>query len=193
MRPDVYSRPKKPKTIPVTKRTVENLAEISFQPVTTVHATTECHVTPPNIAYRMAEYLLDNIFMNGAKILDPSSGTGNLILALKQFGKDKSDIVAIEQNTHLCDVTNNRAGVKPICINFLEYNPLRLFYGIIMNPPFKNYKKHINKAIECLMPGGCIVAIVPITFQHKNAETIEILPRDTFATCNVSTKIIRIS
>jgi hypothetical protein len=37
-----------------------------------------------------------------------------------------------------------------------------------------------------------LVALVPITFQHDDAETLETLPPDTFATAKVHTKIIRI-
>jgi len=36
-----------------------------------------------------------------------------------------------------------------------------------------------------------LVALVPVTYQHDDAEALETLPRDTFSTVNVSTKIIR--
>lgn len=37
-----------------------------------------------------------------------------------------------------------------------------------------------------------LVALVPITFQHPDAEHLETLPPDTFSTAKVHTKIIRI-
>jgi hypothetical protein len=37
-----------------------------------------------------------------------------------------------------------------------------------------------------------LVALVPVTFSHDEAETLETLPSDTFATAKVFTKIIRV-
>lgn len=69
---------------------------------------------------------------------------------------------------------------------------------IIMNPPFSEVRKHIAAALTLLGRGGheahaVLVALVPTTFVHPNAETLEILPTDTFATAKVHTKIIRIT
>lgn len=36
-----------------------------------------------------------------------------------------------------------------------------------------------------------VTLLVPITYQHNDMETLEELPRDTFSTAQVSTKIIR--
>ena len=38
-----------------------------------------------------------------------------------------------------------------------------------------------------------LVALVPITFQHDEAETLENLSNDTFSAAKVNTKIIRIA
>jgi len=65
-----------------------------------------------------------------------------------------------------------------------------------MNPPFKAIKKHINAALSLLGTDAhdtaVLVALVPVTFNHDEAETLEELPRDTFSTAQVSTKIIRV-
>lgn len=62
-----------------------------------------------------------------------------------------------------------------------------------MNPPFSDVRKHVAAALALLAPGGALVALVPVTFQHDRAETLETLPDDTFSTARVNTKIIRIT
>ncbi|CTQ47615.1 hypothetical protein LAL4801_06077 [Roseibium aggregatum] len=66
-----------------------------------------------------------------------------------------------------------------------------------MNPPFSQVRKHMKAARSLLGRNGhqgpsTLVALVPITFEHEGAETMDILPEDTFSTCRVRTKIVRI-
>jgi hypothetical protein len=68
---------------------------------------------------------------------------------------------------------------------------------IIMNPPFKQVRKHMAAALSLLGRGGhscpaVLVALVPITFQHEDSLLMEELPNDTFSSCQVCTKIIRL-
>jgi 16S rRNA G966 N2-methylase RsmD len=188
MNPNVYTRPKKPKIIPVTKRKIQDIEEINLAPVVSVHASSECHVTKMPIAIKMANYL-------GYKerLLEPSAGIGNLVVVA-----NAGHITAIEKHYVLYMALSDRIrgqfkNINVLLDDFLTYQPEQLFDGILMNPPFSKVKVHIAKAIDCLAPKGDIVAIVPITFEHDRAETIEELPRDIFMTCNVSTKIIKIS
>lgn len=185
MNKSVYTRPNKSKTIPVTRRSVEDLKKIkTIEEPIVISASSECHVTPPGVAERMADYLGER-----NHILEPSAGTGNLLMAAMALYK-----TAIERSTSLCSAIEKRMGIKPLCEDFLEYNPSELFDGIIMNPPFSKVERHIKKAIECLDTDGALVALVPITFMNEKygAETIEELPSDTFASCKVNTKIILI-
>ncbi len=54
----------------------------------------------------------------------------------------------------------------------------------------------MQAALNLLGSGGhdvaTLVALVPITYQHDEAEELEILDRETFPTAAVNTKIIRI-
>ncbi|MNE94482.1 hypothetical protein D3C80_1924490 [compost metagenome] len=66
-----------------------------------------------------------------------------------------------------------------------------------MNPPFREVKKHMNAALSLMGQGGhmeaaVLVALVPVTYNHDDAETLEYLPATTFANAKVNTKIIRI-
>ena len=81
------------------------------------------------------------------------------------------------------------------CVNscFLEYAKTSERYSqIIMNPPFKTIKAHMKAAISLLDSPGVLVALVPITYEHPEAELIETLDSETFSTARVNTKIIRI-
>ena len=84
-----------------------------------------------------------------------------------------------------------------------KFEALRRFVKIfftsssVMNLPFKSVKKHMNSALLLLKrkdhaKPAVLVAFVPITYQHEEAESMEILPNNIFSTAKVNTKIIRI-
>ena len=71
------------------------------------------------------------------------------------------------------------------------------FPRILMNPPFRDVRKHVAAALTLLGRGGhveaaTLVALVPVTFDHPEAEHLETLPPDTFSTARVHTKIVRV-
>lgn len=186
MKKSVYTRPNKPRILPVTKRDIDAIKAPSVvTPALMIHASTECHVTPPNVADQMAAYL-----GHVSNLLEPSCGTGNLINAAIA-----DNITAIEKNYDLCKIILERTGIQPICSDFLEYEPEILFDGVLMNPPFSKARHHVGHAIDCLCPGGKIIALVPVTFKNElfNAKTLETLTNDTFAAAKVFTKIIRMT
>lgn len=191
----VYTRPKKPKSIFRERRDDIEKPDFSKTPEpVVVDATTECHVTPPEIAARMVDYL--DYEMGG--VLEPSCGTGNLIQAMLEhdFYIDPADITAIERHHNLVEVCERRFNneIYPIQADFLEYEPPKnvLFDYVLMNPPFKKVKQHIEKALSMLSAGGVLVAIVPITYQNPKMVELEILSNSTFPTAKVNAKIIRI-
>ncbi len=163
---------------------------------------TECHVTPPDVAARMVEYLGQ---VGDFLTLEPSAGTGNLLAALFESGHSVNETVAIERHHGLCKAIRSRFQGKEYIVDpmqrcFLEYVEEWTGQGeyprIIMNPPFKQIRKHMAAALSLLGRGGhsspaVLVALVPITYQHEDAELLEELPRDTFPNCQVFTKIIR--
>ena len=182
MKASVYSPPRKSRRLEVIRKTVAPLGALQSPSVVEVGAGTECHVTPPEVAARMVDYLE---LSPDLSVLEPSAGTGNIIDALKGH----KNITAVELNYSLCKILRNR--INPIQQCFLEYaaEP-RSFDRVIMNPPFKKIKAHINAALNCLAPGGLLIALVPITYD--GGEVIETLSNDTFAHARVNTKIVRI-
>jgi len=197
----VYQRPKKPKTMLVTKRTgAPEMALPDPVEAIAVHSSTECHVTPPEVAARMVEYLGPP---GDYLTVDPEAGTGALLKALFDASHSVNELVAIEREASLCKAIRKRFKgdqyINPINRCFLEYTAEAVgkveYPRIIMNPPFRHVKKHVEAALSLLGRNGhelaTLVALVPITFDHDEAEELEILPNTTFATAKVNTKIIR--
>lgn len=131
--------------------------------------------------------------------LEPSAGTGQLTKALLAAGHSRHELTQVERHTGLASRLHRFGPVINRC--FLEWAAEvtnRVEYPrIIMNPPFSEVRKHIAAAFSLLGRGGhqepaVLVALVPISFNHSSADTLEILPPDTFATTKVHTKIIRI-
>ncbi|WP_226554828.1 hypothetical protein [Celeribacter naphthalenivorans] len=201
-RPSIYSRPNKPLTIPVRKRgEVSPLEEIKAPEIIAVDRATECHVTPDDVAARMVEYLGP---VGDFMTLEPEAGTGQLIRALLASGHSACELCAVERHNSLFQTLYkiegiSGAGLVNAC--FLEWSEEvqgRVFFPrIVMNPPFREVRKHIAAALSLLGRGGheepaTLVALVPVTFEHPEAEELEILPPETFSTARVHTKIIRI-
>ncbi|MEP2783940.1 MAG: hypothetical protein ABJO67_11550 [Pseudoruegeria sp.] len=197
-RPNIYNRPNKPLTIPVRKRREpEALTPMDTPEITTVDAATECHVTPDDVARRMVEYLGPQ---GDYYTLEPQAGTGQIVRALLESGHSENELLMIERHIKLASGLYKYGPTINRC--FLEYtDDMRgkvHFPRIIMNPPFRTVRKHISAALELLDPcghsdGATLVALVPITFKHDDAETMEVLGPDTFANAKVTTKIVRVS
>lgn len=197
MKRAVYTRPDKPMRISIKHRdSFGELHPIQLAEPVIVDKFTECHVTPDDVAARMVAYLgPPGDFLT----LEPSAGTGQLTKALLATGHSPHELTQVERHTKLASGLHKFGPVINRC--FLEWaNEVtgRVEYPrIIMNPPFSQVHNHIAAALPLLGRGGhvapaVLVALVPTTFVHSDAETLEILPSDTFATAKVNTKIIRI-
>lgn len=174
-----------------------------------VDVVTHCHVTPAEVSALMVDTLEAP---TDALTLEPQAGTGNLIQSLLESGHSINEIVAVERHitlaqgiekrfSHLGD-TNTAEAQHFNVINecFLDYAATaqgKIEYPrILMNPPFKQVRAHMKAALSLLGKAGhddaILVALVPITYQHEEAELIDTLSNDTFALAKVNTKIIRI-
>ena len=188
----VYRRPNKPATMAITKRVkVAPLAQLATAPVITVDKFTECHVTPEHVALNMVSY-----FNDISRVLEPQCGTGQLIHALIESGVEPKSITGVERHCGLFEATQARfegRGVHLVRDCFLELaekTPIR-FDNILMNPPFKLYKRHLKAAVSLLAGQGEIVALVPITCNIDGFYELERLPNDTFSTAIVNTKLVK--
>lgn len=193
MKAACYRRPAKP--LHTFRRVPEpaDFAEVGAAPrrpvlpPLAVPAELECHVTPPDVAERMAARLPD---MTGRDVLEPSAGTGNLLRALARVHPG-ARVQAVEVYRPLWQRLND-AGYVVAWSDFEEWaasTPQR-FDAVVMNPPFRKVRAHVAAARRLLRPGGILVALVPVTFVDGGG--IERLPPDTFAAARVHTKIVQI-
>lgn len=91
--------------IPRDRDSLPVIEEITAPRPIMVDKGTECHVTPPKIAGNMFYYL---DLRAGHKLLEPSAGTGNIVLAMADRGHEPKDIIAVERHYSLCDVMRDR-------------------------------------------------------------------------------------
>ena len=186
MNRSVYRRPDKPTRLSVTKR--ERIGVTRSEPPEPVimDKSTECHVTPPDIARRMVEILAPS---PDSDIIEPSAGTGALCDALVEYGHPLEMICAIEKDAELARRLLSRFP-RAWHADFLTDFVCRLPYDCaLMNPPFKKARQHIEKALEC---AGKVVALVPVTFEDRGMIEHNHYGPDTFSLARVSTKIITI-
>ena len=198
MKPAVYTMPRAPRRVVVKHRADFAALEARAMPeIVTVDKATECHITPPDVAARMVEYLGE---LGDKQTLEPSAGTGALAQALIDGGLSRYELTLIERNIKLSNMLHRFDGPGVINECFLDYAKQATgkieFVRILMNPPFRAVRQHVAAARRLLGSNGhqcapCLVALVPITYQADGMETLEELPRDTFSTAAVSTKIIR--
>ncbi len=190
----LYTRPNKPKFLPVTRR-ARDFAPTGGQPapveILAVDRATECHVTPEATGSLMVDYL--GLF-DGCSLLEPECGTGNLIAEVVSSGYVVS-VTGVERHHALFDSCKRRFPGASVDLNhscFLEYAKecKKTFDRILTNPPFRKSREHIAASLSLLGAGGVMVALVPITFKHPEAEELQTLERGIFASTDVQTKLI---
>lgn len=201
----LYSRPDKRRTLIVRRRQEEALgAPLALPEPVAVDRHTECHITPPDVAARMINYLGS---LAGCTVLEPSAGNGALITSAFSVVQRPRALVAVEREISLYHGLQQRFDEEPdmqiIQGCFLDYaswlGPAQRFQKIVMNPPFRSCRVHLTAALSLLdddsLDGATLVALVPdVDSSHAmnySAEVLERLPAGTFVSTDVRTRIIR--
>ncbi|OAE71671.1 hypothetical protein A7J71_20735 [Achromobacter insolitus] len=99
----------------------------------------------------------------GARVFDPSAGTGDLLAAAARI-RPGVQLLAVEIDARLAAGLRARMPEASVTVaDFLDVDAaaLGLVDRIVMNPPFRNGAdiKHIEHARRFLAPGGRLVAI----------------------------------
>lgn len=179
------------------------MSQVLPEPVA-VDRCTECHVTPPDVAKRMVDYLGS---LAGTSVLEPSAGTGALIDALCSNTDQARRIVAIEREISLYDAMQrrfeNRSEIHVVQGCFIDLasqlSDPSGFERIVMNPPFRTCRAHLAAALSLLRrhgtSGATLVALMPdVDSSHSSlpcSEVLERLPAGTFANTEARTRIVR--
>lgn len=129
--------------------------------------------TPAALVSRMIEAA---DLPDGARVLEPSAGSGAIADALRDAGHS---VLCVEIWGTLADILE-RKGHRVIAGGFLDPETFgssdKDFDAVLMNPPFENGKDcdHVRFAYDLLRPGGVLVAIMGagVTFRQngKHAE-----------------------
>lgn len=202
MNTNCFTRPDKPLTckrpdfdVPIP------IVDMNAPKLLTVDASTECHVTPSNVAARMASYLrYEHVNLGHERsmsIIEPHGGTGQLVQACLDVGALGSNMLTIEQHHKLVEVLENKFSPfvkihQGNCFDDYFNFCLGEYDRVIANPPFKQVLKHVERIYQFLKVGGIAVCLVPTAYKKIEHEVLDILPNDTFLNCKVNTKIIRI-
>lgn len=131
-----------------------------------VVSTPQLFPTPASLAARMVRIADPK---EGARVLEPSAGTGRILQAIREHAQQtlfgmKFVRTAVEINSRLCDALRiAEAGAEIFNRDFLECDVAGLgqFDAILMNPPFADAQDiaHIKHARSMLATGGTLVAI----------------------------------
>ena len=128
--------------------------------------------TPKAVVDKMLELVS---FVDGDLVLEPSAGTGNI--ANEIANKYNVLVDVIELNSRNFDaLSKNEKFNSAIHGDFLTMRPDKKYNKIIMNPPFtkKADIDHVIHALEFLIPGGQLVAIMSagvVNSSTKKAKT----------------------
>jgi len=158
MNKSIYTRPDKPRQMPVPKREeVPEREPLTVPDLIVVDKSTECFTTPRRIVDLMIDYA---DIEEGNPILEPSAGTGAIADQLKE-NFPSSSIHVLELNLTLQEVLKGK-GYDLKGSDFLESELNQRYDRILQNPPFKNLQDidHVKKAFSLLAPGGRLVSIM---------------------------------
>lgn len=113
----------------------------------------------------VVDELLSGLYLKpGARVLEPSAGTGHIV---RELLAKKVDVTAIE--IHPGRVKQLRELEGEICQviegNFLDTNASPIYAAAVLNPPFfgTHWMDHVRHAWDFLEPGGQLRAVLPIS------------------------------
>ena len=139
--------------------------------------------TPAPLAARMVDAAE---LYKGARVLEPSAGTGRILDALPAG----CEVVAVEVHPTLAQALRGHATAPTVhTADFLSLTPADLGYfdAVLMNPPFQFAAdiKHIRHAATFLRPGGVLVAVCAQGPRQRTAFSVpgwsfDPLPAGTF-------------
>lgn len=115
--------------------------------------------TPAAVVARMIE-LAEIPDTTQTHILEPSAGSGEIILAV-QAAAPSASVHYCEINHDLREVCRARTGRTSDANDFADLTG-HGFQRVVMNPPFEKRQDvaHVKRAFELLAPGGRLVAIM---------------------------------
>lgn len=100
----------------------------------------------------------------GARVLEPSAGTGHLVRAMIGLDRDlKIDAIEIHPERVAALKLIRHPNLRVQQANFLQTVPNPVYDYVVMNPPFSgtHWMEHVVHAFDFLKPGGLLYSILP--------------------------------
>jgi len=145
------------------------LHEIQASGVVPDQVAHQFYPTPPEI---VDEMLAEAAPSAGARVLEPSAGTGAIADRVREYGPCRPDCVEISP-LH-CKILESKDH-EAIEADFLEWADdqdamLGGYDFVLMNPPYSEGRAmaHLEAARPLLAEGGKIVALLPATYQSRD-------------------------
>lgn len=108
----------------------------------------------------VVEIMLGRVYLKaGARVLEPSAGTGHIAHELRRRGA-RVDAVEVDVNR-----AHQIRGCNVRVANFLNLPPDPVYDLVVMNPPFYgvHWMDHVVHAHRFLKPGGTLISVLPVT------------------------------
>ena len=127
--------------------------------------------TPPALAAQVVELAALEPWMT---VLEPSAGMGALALAAAAV-VPKAQITCIDSDDVACAALTSAGFPVVLQQDFLTWTRHELYDRVLTNPPFANGQDmaHIQRAHQCLVADGRMVAIVPAMTGKKTRKHTE--------------------
>jgi 16S rRNA G966 N2-methylase RsmD len=113
----------------------------------------------------VAKIILRDVYLDGAVVLEPSAGTGNMVRELLTKGVAKVDAIEVHQDRvrAIEGIEDQRVSVREA--NFLRMKAVPRYSHVIMNPPFygTHWMEHVTHAFDFLAPAGMLIAVLPVS------------------------------
>ena len=121
----------------------------------------------------VGDALLRNVDLpDGARVLEPSAGNGNIVRALLALNRSVIvDAVEVHEG-RAAHLRQTCPGVAVTVANFLQLRPRPIYELVAMNPPFcgTHWMDHVRQAFEWLAPGGTLLAVLPVSAELGNTK-----------------------
>lgn len=105
----------------------------------------------------------------GSRILEPEAGIGNIADAAKEITAQVDCIERMADFREILQLKKHHV----ISDDLLETPVEPVYDAVLMNPPFSAECEHIQKALEFVRPGGCLVAICSNSIRWKSTRKYE--------------------
>lgn len=141
--------------------------------------------TPPEVIDLMLDYHMPH--KPGQTVLEPSAGTGTLACRLLNTGRGFK-VTINERNHSLYEHCVKRfEGAEGVTVTNKDFLDMEgSFDLVVMNPPFSKGldMQHVRHAYELLAPGGRLISVMAVNWQHSTARKNVTAFQDWFNECD---------